>query len=123
MLRISHAEELTNLALQVPSLVEMQEAESFQFPAAVNEWMKAVEESLTSARSPQTAVVASLRASINAARRGHVPGHIQIHGRPTRSRTIAVVATQALHEATAITSTSCSRATVGSTRRAPWHNR
>ena len=104
MLRITHAEELTNLALLVPSLVEMQEAESFQFPAAVSDWMKAVEESLASARSPQTAVLASLRAGINAARRGQVPDHVHIRGRPTRSRTIAAVATQALHEAAAITS-------------------
>jgi hypothetical protein len=104
MLRIAHIEELTNLLLHVPSLIQMQEERSADFASSVSAWMKTLEDSLAAARLPQTALVAAARGTLLAAEYGQIPSGVAFQGRMTRSRIIGAAGLDALNKATSVAS-------------------
>jgi hypothetical protein len=104
MLRVMHIEELEGLLLQVPNLVQQQEARAFDFPAKAAAWLNLLEKAFIANRLSQAGDIATLRSGLVAAQQGQLPAGIQFRGRPTRLRMMVALASDALKRATEVAS-------------------
>lgn len=105
MLRIMQAEEIAGLLLQLPDLVQQQQGRSTDFAPQARAWLNSLEEVFAASRLYQTGSIAMLRSGLVAAEQGQVPAGLQFRGRPTRSRVLNAVASEALQRATNVAST------------------
>ena len=104
MLRIMHVEEIADLLLLLPGLVQQQERRSTDFALNAGAWLKSLETVFTASRLYQAGSIAMLRSGLVAAEQGQVPAGIEFRGRPSRSRVLSAVALQALQRAAEIAS-------------------
>jgi hypothetical protein len=102
MLRIASVEEIEALLLQLPDLVRLQEHRSASFPERTSAWLVGLEDALVANRLPQAGAVAALRSGLVAADQGLQPTGLEFRGRPTRSRVIVALASQAIQRAVAV---------------------
>jgi hypothetical protein len=105
MLRIVHIEEIENLLLLLPILVQQQERRSADFAPNAREWLNSLEKAFAANRLYQAGYIATLRSGLVAVEQGQVPAGLEFRGRPSRSRTSSAVASQALQRAAEVTST------------------
>lgn len=99
MLRIMQAEEIASLLLLLPDLVRQQERRSTDFVRNAGEWLNLLEGAFAAMRLYQAGSIAMLRSGLVAAEQGELPAGLQFRGRPTRSRVLNAVASQALQRA------------------------
>ena len=102
MLRIASVEEIEALLLELPDLVRLQQDRSARFPERTATWLVGLEDALVANRLPQAGAVAALRSGLVAADQGLLPGGLEFRGRPTRSRVIVALASQAIQQAVAV---------------------
>lgn len=105
MLRIMHAEEIASLLLLLPDLVQQQERRSTDFVPDAGAWLNSLEGVFAAGRLYQAGSIAMLRSGLVAAEQGQLPAGLQFRGRPTRSRVLNAVASQALQRAADMAST------------------
>lgn len=86
MLHIVNLEEIQNILLRVPELVNCFEKHDINFTDLVKEWLTQVEQVLVNNRLPIAADVAVLRGVLISAERGVLPIGMEIIGRNTRRR-------------------------------------
>ena len=101
MIRLIQVEELEQLLLQVPRIVELQDHQPAAFVARAEMWMDLVEQALVSAHSYQAAKVAALRSELGFARTATPPKDAE-HHQPTRKTQLVHEAAHAMTEAAAI---------------------
>ena len=83
MLRLVNLEEIQNLLLRIPRLVNGLEQRDPNFVQNVRQWLTIVEEVLVNNRMPLSGNIAALRGTLNATERGAFPPGLTFHGRPT----------------------------------------
>jgi hypothetical protein len=83
MLRIVNLEEIQNLLLRIPRLVDGLEQRDPNFVQNVRQWLTVVEEVLVNNRMPLSGNIAALRGTLDATERGAFPPGLTFHGRPT----------------------------------------
>lgn len=105
MLRIVHIEEIEELLLLLPALVEQQELRSANFVSNVGVWLHSLEKAFAANRLYQAGNIATLRSGLVAAEQGHVPTGLEFRGRPSRWRVLSAVASQAMQRAAEVAST------------------
>jgi hypothetical protein len=105
MLRIMHIEEIEGLLRQLPELVNQQQQRSTGFLANVGSWLNSLEQVFTANRLYQAGNIAMLRSSLIAAEQGQLPAGLQFRARPSRSRIMNAVATQAVQRAAEVAAT------------------
>ncbi|MGP8319579.1 MAG: hypothetical protein ACT6FD_02115 [Methanosarcinaceae archaeon] len=86
MLHIVNLEEIQNILLQVPELVNCLEKHDTNFTDLVKEWLTQAEQVLVNNRLPIAADVAVLRGVLISAERGVLPIGMEIIGRNTRRK-------------------------------------
>ena len=99
MLRLMHVDEINELLLRLPMLVQAQEQRSPTFPGDAKAWLKSLEAAFSASRLYQAGSVAALRSGFVAAEHGQVPQGLEFRGRATRTRVVNAAASQALHRA------------------------
>jgi hypothetical protein len=104
LLRFVHIEEISELLIRLPNVVQLQERRSVEFLPSVGSWLSSLEDVLAASRHYQTGNIAMLRSSLVAAAQGDLPAGLQFRGRPTRSRIMGAVALKALQRAAEIAS-------------------
>ena len=105
MLRIVHIEEIEGLLLLLPTLVQQQERRSTDFAPNACAWLNSLEKVFAANRLYQAGYIATLRSGLVAVEQGQVPAGLEFRGRPTRSRVLNAVASQALQRAAEVAST------------------
>ncbi|MBI4517003.1 MAG: hypothetical protein HY699_14435 [Deltaproteobacteria bacterium] len=105
MLRIMHVEEIADLLLLLPDLIQQQERRSIDFARNAGAWLSSLERVFAASRLYQAGSIAMLRSNLVAAEQGQVPAGIEFRGRPSRSRLLNAVASQALQRAAEVAST------------------
>lgn len=83
MLRLVNLEEIQNLLLRIPRLVDSLEQRDPNFVQKVRQWLTVVEEVLVNNRMPLGGNIAALRGTLDATERGAFPPGLNFHGRPT----------------------------------------
>lgn len=83
MLRIVNLEEMQNMLLRIPGLVDLQEQRDSDFVQDVKQWLSKLEKVLESNRLPAAGNVAALRAMLISAEQGVIPAGVEFHGRAT----------------------------------------
>lgn len=83
MLHIANLEEIQNLLLRIPRLVDSLEQRDPNFVQKVRQWLTVVEEVLVNNRMPLGGNIAALRGTLDATERGAFPPGLTFHGRPT----------------------------------------
>lgn len=104
MLRITQLEEISNLLLALPELVERQQRPAAEFAAAVNSWLLALEGVFIALRMHQAGTVAVLRSVCLSADYGQIPQGLTFREPPTRSRLTQAVAAHALQQGSELAS-------------------
>jgi hypothetical protein len=104
MLPLPNLEEISDLLLELPSIVQRYESRDPTFSEIVKSWLARAEEVLLRNRLPAVGALASLRASVISAERGAVPAGVTFpaHSSPRKARDAAVA--DALRRAEEITS-------------------
>jgi hypothetical protein len=105
MLRIMQAEEIASLLLLLPDLVRQQERRSADFLPRAGEWLNSLEGVFAASGLYQAGSIAMLRSGLVAVEQGQLPPGLQFRGRPTRSRVLNAVTSQALQRAADMAST------------------
>lgn len=105
MLRIMHVEEIADLLLLLPDLVQQQERRSTDFVPNAGAWLNSLERVFAANRLYQAGSIAMLRSNLVATQHGQGPSGIEFRGRPSRSRLLNAVASQALQRAAEVAST------------------
>src|SRR3989442_310387 len=105
MLRIMQVEEFADLLLLLPDLVQQQERRSTDFAPNAVAWLNSLEKVFAASRLYQAGSIAMLRSGLVAAEHGQVSAGLQFRGRPSRSRILNAVASQALQRAADMAST------------------
>ncbi len=105
MLRIVHIDEIQDLLLLLPNLVQQQERRSTDFAPNAGAWLKSLEKVLAANRLYQAGNIATLRGGLVAAEQGQAPAGLEFRGRPSRSRVLNATASQALQRAAEVAST------------------
>lgn len=105
MLRIMHIEEIEDLLLLLPTLVQQQEQRSADFAPNAGAWLISLEKVFTANRLYQAGFIATLRSGLVAVEQGQIPAGLEFRGRPTRSKVLNAVASQALQRTAEVTST------------------
>lgn len=100
MLKVVQLEEIETLLLQLPNFVREQLQRDVEFPSHVDQWLVALEASLSASRLHQAANIAALRSELVAVELGHMPAEIRVRGRPTRSKLLSAMASGCLKRAT-----------------------
>ena len=99
MLRIVNLEEITNILLCVPSLINLQENKDTNFIPEAKRWLLELEKILERNKIPAAGTVASLRSVLISSERGAIPVNIEFQSRATgrkiREATAAYVIRQA----------------------------
>jgi hypothetical protein len=104
MLRIINLEELQNLLLRVPTIVEQHEQRDPRFVSTVKEWLTALETVLKNNHLPAAANVAALRGNLISTEQGNIPAGINIKGRLTKRKIQQATASQSLGQTVEIVS-------------------
>ncbi len=104
MLSIMQVEEFADFLLLLPDLVQQQERRSADFATNAVAWLNSLERVFAASRLHQAGSIAMLRSGVVAAEHGQVPGGIEFRGRPSRSRVLNAVASQALQRAAEVAS-------------------
>lgn len=104
MLRLAHLEEITELLLRLPKLVEQQKQRSADFALNADAWLGVLQGAFSANRLQQAGTVAMLRSEMAAAGQGQLIVGVEFRGRPTRSRVVNAVAAQALQRASLVAS-------------------
>jgi hypothetical protein len=104
MLRIPNIEEVENLLLQLPDLVQSQERRDASFPFKAEGWLGELENVLAANRLYQAGTIATLRSALVAAARGQVPTGLTFRGRASRSQVLHAVASESLRHASEVAS-------------------
>lgn len=99
MLRIVNLEEIQNLLLRIPLLVDMQEKKDTNFALEVKRWLAGVERVLENNRLAIAGRIATLRAELISAEIGILPKGIVAHGRLTPRKIRDATAAAELREA------------------------
>jgi hypothetical protein len=99
MLRLTQVEEIEQLLLQLPRIVELQEQQPVSFVARATIWMDLLEQSLAAAHADQAGRIASLHSALVFARHTVARDAADPRGQPTRARRLALEAAAALNEA------------------------
>ncbi len=102
MLRIASVEEIEALLLELPDLVRLQQDRSARFPERTSAWLVGLEDAFVANRLPQAGAIAALRSGLVAADQGLQPAGLEFRGRPTRSRMVVALASQAIQRAVAV---------------------
>jgi len=99
MLRIVNLEEITDMLLRVPSLINLQENKDTNFIPEAKRWLLELEKILERNKIPAAGAVASLRGVLISSERGAIPVSIEFQSRATgrkiREATAAYVVRQA----------------------------
>src|SRR5213593_2101799 len=95
-------EELSDLLLMLPELVHKQELHSVDFAQETKIWLTSLETAFAANRLHQAGSIAMLRAMLVSAEQGELPPGHEFRGRPTRTRVMNAVASEALRRATEI---------------------
>jgi len=98
MLHIVNLEDIQNILLRVPELVNCLERRDPNFSDLVKEWLTQVEDLLISNRLPIAADVAVLRGVLISAERGVLPIGMEISGQSTRRKVKDGAATEVLRK-------------------------
>lgn len=104
MLRIAQVEEIKDLLLLLPDLVQQQGRRSPDFAQNAGAWLNSLEKVFTANRLYQAGKIAALRSGLVAAEQGQVPTGLEFRGLPSRSRILNAVASQALQHAAEVAS-------------------
>lgn len=104
MLRVVNLEEIQNLLLQVPGIVELGEKGDFGFVFSVKKWLKHMEIVLKSNKLSVSANVAALRVSVISAEKGIIPGEVNFAGRITKRKVREATASHSISKAVEIVS-------------------
>lgn len=99
MLHIVNLEDIQNILLRVPELVNCLERRDSNFSDLVKEWLTQVEDVLVSNRLPIAADVAVLRGVLISAERGVLPMGMEISGRSTHRKVKDGAAAEVLRKA------------------------
>ncbi len=83
MLRIVNLEEMQDMLLRIPGLVDLQEKRDTGFVPDVKQWLSKLEKAIENNRLPSAGNVAALRAMLISAERGVIPAGVEFHGRAT----------------------------------------
>lgn len=104
MLRLVNLEEIQNLRLHVPELVQILERHEPKFVDGVKAWLAQVEQALLNNRMPVAAEVATLRSVLIGAERGVMPPGLIFSGRTTPRKVKDAAAAEVLRKADEIVS-------------------
>lgn len=104
MLRLMHVEEIEGLLLGLPELVRRQERRAPEFTRLAGAWLDSLEGVFVANRLYQAGLIAALRSGIVAAEHGQAPAGLEFRSRPSRSRVLNAVASQALQRAAEVAS-------------------
>lgn len=86
MLRIVNLEEIQDMLLHIPTLVDLQEQRDPNFVIDTKKWLAELEKVLTNNRLTSAGIVAALRGELISAERGVIPAGIELKGRVTRRK-------------------------------------
>lgn len=106
MLHIVNLEEIQNLLLRVPKLVDRLENRDPNFVQEVRHWLTVLEQVLVNNRMPLGGNIAALRGTLDATERGVIPAGIVFHGRPTARKIKEVTAADVVRRAGELVSNS-----------------
>ena len=99
MLRIAQVQEIEELLLQLPDLVEQQERRATGFPHNADLWLKSLERAFVANRQYQGGSIAALRGGLVAAQLGQKPVELEFRSHAGRARVLSAVASQAIQRA------------------------
>ena len=99
MLHIVNLEEIQNLLLRVPALIDRLEQRDPNFVQEVRRWLTILEEALVNNRMALAGNVAALRGTLDATERGIIPLGIVFHGRTTARKIKEATAADAIRRA------------------------
>jgi hypothetical protein len=104
MLSLPSLEEIQDLLLRVPPIIQQMESHRPGFVAATRDWLTQMEQVLVSNRSTAAAEIAVLRGVLIAAERGVIPAGIVFGGRATSRKVREASAADVLRQAEAAVS-------------------
>jgi hypothetical protein len=104
MLRIVNLEEIQNLLLRVPYIVDLNEQRDSSFVSAVKKWLTELETVLKNNHMHFSANVAALRGNLISVDHGSIPTGISIKGRITKRKVREATASQSVSQAVDIVS-------------------
>ncbi len=99
MLCIVNLEEIQNLLLRVPCIVELSEQRDINFVPETKKWLTQLECTLKNNQLPASANIASLRGNIISAEQGNIPMGICFEGRATKRKIKNATANQSINQA------------------------
>lgn len=99
MLRIVNLEEIHDLLLRLPALVDELEQKAPHAMGSVREWLVSLERVLESNRLPLAGNIAVLRGSLDSALMGVIPAGIEFHGRASSRKIREAAAAEMLKRA------------------------
>ncbi|MFA5363584.1 MAG: hypothetical protein WC325_00180 [Candidatus Bathyarchaeia archaeon] len=99
MLRIANLEEIQNLLLRVPNIVELSEQHDPNFVPAVKRWLTELETALKNNNLPVSANIASLRGNLISTDQGNIPAGINVKGTITKRKLREATATHSISQA------------------------
>ncbi|MCL5267157.1 MAG: hypothetical protein M1469_03520 [Bacteroidetes bacterium] len=104
MLHIVNMEEIQNLLLRVPEIVEYYERRDIRFAEKTKDWLVQVERVLADNKLAVLANVASLRGILISAERGSLPAGVEIAGQKTVRKIKSAVAADVIQKASSLVS-------------------
>ncbi|MCW4034595.1 MAG: hypothetical protein NWF03_04455, partial [Candidatus Bathyarchaeota archaeon] len=104
MLRIINLEEIQNLLLLVPAIVEQNEQRDPRFVPTVKTWLTQLEAVLKNNHLPAAANVAALRGNLISTEQGNIPAGITFNGHATKRKVQQATANQCLSQTVEIIS-------------------
>jgi hypothetical protein len=104
MLRIVNLEEIQNLLLRVPNIIELSEQHDPAFVPSTKKWLTELENALKNNNLPVSANIASLRGNLISTDQGNIPVGISIKGNITKRKLREATATQSITQAVDIVS-------------------
>jgi hypothetical protein len=104
MLRVVNLEEIQNLLLQVPCIVELSEKGDFGFVGAVKNWLIQMELALKNNKLSASANVAACRGILISAEQGNIPSGINFKGGITRRKVRDATASRCITESVKVVS-------------------
>jgi hypothetical protein len=99
MLRIVNLEEIQNLLLRVPGIVELNEQRDINFVPTTKKWLTQLECVLKNNNLPVSANIAALRGNIISSEQGNIPTGISFEGHVTKRKIKEATASQAISQA------------------------
>ena len=109
MLRVVNLEEIQNLLLQVPGIVELGDKGEFGFVSSVKNWLTHMEIVLKSNKLSVSANVAALRGYLVSSEKGVIPADISFVGRVSKRKVREATASHSISSAVEIVSEKISK--------------